>query len=544
MKYNKLFFSIFLIIILLFVISLNNNSYASGPNEEWALIAFYGDEEDYYIYDDGDINNSALEGVTYDLETNTLTLANLKTANRLIVEDMGDDFKINLIGDNEVAYLVSRSDYDFGCNLHFTGYGSLTANKDRSDATAINVFNGKIIVDDSVTLKLYVAETMENWDNYEPSALYVRNTTESEEDSIILKNGDKLTIDNSRMYDDILEEVKGLGFLEKVNEGSTTYKILEKNGEKYAMRRFGDGYYLVENGYVRYDEVNDETFIDFSTVEHDELYYTLEELEAAGYTDTGEEFSSDKFLIYPYDKSKGGKFKLVKDKDNVEHAVYYYTYYSTPLYYAYDITDQKITLENGETYTILKRNKEINLDDLTDVTRREYRDDYEHIVHSDSLIILPTNYEVLEGANKTFIVGKDKVTFKIDADYSYFEEGGKVYIDGKEIEEFTSKSGSTIITISDEYIASLDQGEHTIKVAFNNGASATAKFTLEKEKAAEEEKIEDEEKAENKTAESVAKKEDKNATKNPKTGDNIDIWIGLAIISFFGIVVTKRFLRK
>ena len=37
------------------------------------------------------------------------------------------------------------------------------------------------------------------------------------------------------------------------------------------MRRFGDGYYLVENGYVRYEEVNNETFIDFSTVEHDEL---------------------------------------------------------------------------------------------------------------------------------------------------------------------------------------------------------------------------------------------------------------------------------
>ena len=459
---------------------------------------------------------------------------------------MGDDFKINLIGENEIAYLDVRSDYDFGCNLHFTGYGSLTANKDRKGASAIDVFNGKIIVDDSVTLKLYVAESMENWDNYEPSALYVRNTVESEEESIILKNGDKLTIDNSRMYDDILEEVKGFGFLEKVNEGSTTYKILEKNGEKYAMRRFGDGYYLVENGYVRYDEVNDETFIDFSTVEHDELYYTLEELEAAGYTDTGEEFSSDKFLIYPYDKSKGGKFKLVKDKDNVEHAVYYYTYYSTPLYYAYDITDQKITLENGETYTILKRNKEINLDDLTDVTRREYRDDYEHCVHSSTLIILPTNYEVIDGANKTFKVGKDKVTFEINADYSYFEEGGKVYIDGKEIDEFTSKAGSTIITVSDEYIASLEEGEHTLKVAFNNGANATAKFTIEKEKAAEEkiEEEEEKEKTENKTVESVAEKENKDVINNPKTGDNIIVWISIMIVSILGVVVTIIFKRK
>ena len=100
MKTNKLFILIIFIITLLLLISINTISYSSGPNEDWACVVFYGDVEDYYIYYDGDIDNSTLEGVSYDLETNTLTLSNLKTSNRLVIEDMGDDFKINLIGDN------------------------------------------------------------------------------------------------------------------------------------------------------------------------------------------------------------------------------------------------------------------------------------------------------------------------------------------------------------------------------------------------------------------------------------------------------------
>lgn len=541
MKTSKLFISIIFIFTVLLFISISTVSYSSGPNEDWACIVFYGDVEDYYIYYDGDIDNSALEGVTYDLETNTLTLSNLKTSNRLVVEDMGDDFKINLIGDNEVAYVDCRSDYDFGCNLHFTGYGSLTANKDRNSSRAIVVYNGKIIVDDSVTLKLYVPESIEGWDNYNPSVLYVRNTAENDEGSIILKNGDKLTIDNNRMYEDVLEEVKGLGFLENVNEHPSKYQIFEKNGEKYAMYRFGDGSYRIKAGHVKYEEVNGETFIDFSTVEHDEAYDTLEELEAAGYTDTGEEFSTDKFLIYPYDKSKGGKFKLVKDKDNVEHAVYYYTYYSYKLSYAYDFTDKNITLDNGETYTILKRNKEINLDDLTDVTRREYWDEYEHRVSSDTLIILPTNYEVIEGANETYTLGGNGLSFKIAADYSNFENGGKVFIDGNETKNFLSKSGSTIIEFDDEYLNTLSEGVHSIRVAFNNGGYAQTEFTIKKQEEtvipSNENENEDEDKNEDKN-------ENDSTTNNPKTGDNIAFWISLMVISMLGIVGTEKFVKK
>ena len=93
-----------------------------------------------------------------------------------------------------------------------------------------------------------------------------------------------------------------------------------------------------------------------------------------------------------------------------------------------------------------------------------------------------TTYEYIEGANQTYTIGEDGVTFRINADYSLFENGGKVYVDDTLVssDNYTSKTGSTIITFTKDYMSSLSEGEHTLKVAFNNGGSATTKFTVAK----------------------------------------------------------------
>ena len=126
-----------------------------------------------------------------------------------------------------------------------------------------------------------------------------------------------------------------------------------------------------------------------------------------------------------------------------------------------------------------------------------------------------TVYEFLEGANQTYVVGENGATFRINADYSLFENGGKVYVDDKETREFTSKSGSTIITLNKDFVDSLSEGEHTLKVAFNNGGEATTKFTIAKA---------------NNTA--------TDDTKNPKTGDNIAITISIFVISTIFMIST------
>jgi len=93
-----------------------------------------------------------------------------------------------------------------------------------------------------------------------------------------------------------------------------------------------------------------------------------------------------------------------------------------------------------------------------------------------------TTYEYIEGANQTYTIGEDGATFRINADYSLFENGGKVYVDDTLVssDNYSSKTGSTIITFTKDYMSSLPEGEHTLKVAFNNGGSATTKFTVAK----------------------------------------------------------------
>ncbi len=52
-----------------------------------------------------------------------------------------------------------------------------------------------------------------------------------------------------------------------------------------------------------------------------------------------------------------------------------------------------------------------------------------------------------------------------------FEDGGKVYIDGVLVDEknYTSKEGSTIITLKKDYLETLSIGKHELKVVFGNG---------------------------------------------------------------------------
>lgn len=130
-------------------------------------------------------------------------------------------------------------------------------------------------------------------------------------------------------------------------------------------------------------------------------------------------------------------------------------------------------------------------------------------------------YEYIEGANQTYVVGNgESARFRIDADYSLFEDGGAVYVDDELVDEdnYTSKSGSTVIELNEDYVSTLDAGEHTLKVAFNNGESATTTFTVEKEEST--------------------------STKAPKTGDTVIIWVALIAASILGIALTIKFSKK
>ncbi|MDO5569663.1 MAG: hypothetical protein Q4G04_06130 [bacterium] len=133
-------------------------------------------------------------------------------------------------------------------------------------------------------------------------------------------------------------------------------------------------------------------------------------------------------------------------------------------------------------------------------------------VTADSEIVVTVEeitYIVTDGADQQHEIKKDEdAIFKINADFSLFETGGKVYVDNIEIssDKYTATMGSTIITLKQSYLDSLSAGSHTLKVEFNDGGNAITNFSI---KAAEE--------------------------SNPKTGDNIFGYIMLGLISITGI---------
>ena len=72
-----------------------------------------------------------------------------------------------------------------------------------------------------------------------------------------------------------------------------------------------------------------------------------------------------------------------------------------------------------------------------------------------------------------------------------FLDGGEVYVDDNDTPleanaDYTSRAGSTIITLTSDYISTLSEGEHTLKVVFNDDNVATTSFTVTKDSSSEE----------------------------------------------------------
>ena len=175
----------------------------------------------------------------------------------------------------------------------------------------------------------------------------------------------------------------------------------------------------------------------------------------------------------------------------------------------------------------------------------------------------PKEYKFIEGANQTYTIGESKnATFKIDADYSIFTN--KVYVDNKLVDStnYDSKSGSTVITLKDEYLKTLSVGEHTLKVTFSDNGEATTKFTI-KEKQQNEtpedskntententgstENTEKEEQPENNNVTNNDVQKD-NTIANPKTGDNVIVYailFAIALLGIIALVIVNNIKRK
>lgn len=97
-------------------------------------------------------NKGKVEGISYNEKTNTLTLKNASVFN-LYVNDMGDDFKIKLSGDNKV-YSIKGIVISHSLNMTFIGDGTLTLGMYKDPGITLDA-EGKssfISFEDSVTV--------------------------------------------------------------------------------------------------------------------------------------------------------------------------------------------------------------------------------------------------------------------------------------------------------------------------------------------------------------------------------------------------------
>lgn len=128
-------------------ISVGNDGDSSNPQGEYKTI---------YSANSKDI--STVEGISYDRASNTLTIENYNNTKNIIATNMmGDDFKINIKGENHIGELVSYGD-GWGGSITLTGNGTLYINENKSYETAIymNAENTKSVLTVGPECNVYV----------------------------------------------------------------------------------------------------------------------------------------------------------------------------------------------------------------------------------------------------------------------------------------------------------------------------------------------------------------------------------------------------
>ena len=115
---------------------------ANGPCDEgdwaYAYIAVGNSETKDNIFSSQGSN--AIDGVSYDKASNTLTLNQYKNADNYIATNMmGDDFKIRMLGENQVSSLVPYGDA-WGGSVTICGDGSLTVNPKKQEDYGVRLY--------------------------------------------------------------------------------------------------------------------------------------------------------------------------------------------------------------------------------------------------------------------------------------------------------------------------------------------------------------------------------------------------------------------
>jgi len=371
-------------------------------------------------------------GASYDLETNTLTLNNVKSKNAILgVLGMGDDFKINLVGYNEFAAIMS-SGMEWGGSVTLTGSGELVLGRSEeafitgvtveADNTA-SVFH----VEDTVKLKVYSKP------DFYMDAISVIGSTVLDSAELIKLGG---TV--------VADEPDFKTYIINTYEQLDAYDLEWNNLEYYELGlKKGDTYYVAD------EHFDEETFeytgeYDVYSISYDELLgcYTatpyangepvslsgftiLTEYEPiydeslgyyVGYTYYAEEFEGTyKNVFYPFEKEP---FDLCVDENGTKYGFWQYTYeYDDE---AAETETYVYNLIEHPTYGLIAIEDETKttLDGLTPliIEEKEYADSYissDVVVNNGGSVVEPKTIKGIKTTNH-----KDGVKVSWTADSS------------------------------------------------------------------------------------------------------------------------------
>lgn len=300
----------------------------------------------------------------------------------------------------------------------------------------------------------------------------VEKITSGEEYNKILKI---LDVANNEMFDFKLFSSSLNKYVTKLEDGSFEVKVpvsKELRGKDLVV------YYVEGDKKTEYPVTIDGNYAIFNT-NHFSIY-TLAEKKSKTYTIkvNGENITVNPESEFTVEKG-GNKEIIIKANER------------------YKLTSVKV---NGIEKLPLEKDKLI-LENINDDVTIEVST--EKVVNS---------YKFIEGAEQKVKSNEEVISFRIDADYSLFNN--EVYVDGVLLDTkyYTSKSGSTIITFTSEYAKTLAKGVHTLKVGFIGGETVETTFTIGAEEA---------------------------KGNMSKTGDNIFTYVVIFVMSAVGIVVMK-----
>ena len=411
---------------------------ANGPCDtgDWAydyINVRNGEESNLLFSSEG---TNSIDGMSYDRESNTLTLNNYKSSTTVIVTNMmGDDFKINLVGDNEIGSIGSYGDA-WGGSINISGNGSLVINADKSDDYGIAFFaegtNSVLSVADTCNVTIYsgskaVVYTSDNLTNkpIKDNGTLKENVTYNvshpleisrlcaryyEYDpyttNIVYKN----ETDNTSLY-----YIKELTYIEPAKVTYTLYKLTTK-------KAMGDVYYADKVG--EYDNI------------------------PAGYTKTT---LDNPISYYESDSGSGGTSQVIINTATNEKYVSAYVYENKTSYYRICKLLEKLGVDE-------RSNDELWLIDYDNPVAT-----YNPVVGSDNL---PDGYKYdgteIEGLYNVECVA-DRLTFTAKSSSDNTTDNSKGDTTNNPSDNTTDEKPSTPESSTTNTVVDVSDGSTTIK---------------------------------------------------------------------------------